>query len=224
MQGQRIGKVAVGSGNISLDGVGHGVHTGVGHQLLGHGVGQLGVDDGDIGGDLKVSDRILDALLIIGNDGEGSHLGSSAGGGGDGAEVCLAAQRRDAKDLAHILKGDVRILVLDPHGLGGVDGGTAADGNDPVRLEFLHCSRALHDGLNGRVRLDTLEQLHFHAGFFQVSLGTDPGSRTASWSRRRRRSLRACRAGSSVPPERFGAVIQVTGESKSCHKIASFIA
>ena len=62
---------------------GHGVHTGVGHQLFGHGVGQLGVDDGDIGGDFKVSDRILDALFIIGNDGEGSHLGSSAGGGGD---------------------------------------------------------------------------------------------------------------------------------------------
>ena len=160
MQGQRVGKVAVGSGNVSLDGVGHGVHTGVSHQLFRHGVGQLGVDDGDIGGDFKVGDRILDALLIIGNDGEGSHLGSSAGGGGDGAEVCLAAQRRDAKDLAHILKGD------DPHGLGGIDGGTAADGNDPVRLEFLHCSRALHDGLNGRVRLDTLEQLHFHAGFF----------------------------------------------------------
>ena len=54
------------------------------------------------------------------------------------AQKCaLLAQRRDAEDLAHILKGDVRILVLDPHGLGGVDGGTAADGNDPVRLELL---------------------------------------------------------------------------------------
>ena len=59
MQGQRVGKVAVCGGDIGLDGVGHGVHTGVGHQLFGHGVGQLGINDGHVGGDLKVRDGYL---------------------------------------------------------------------------------------------------------------------------------------------------------------------
>ena len=167
--GQRVGVIAVGGGDVSLDGVGHGVHAGVGHQLLGHGLGQIGIDDGDIGGDLKVRDGVLDALLVIGDDGECGHLGGGAGGGGDGAEVGLAAQRRDAEHLAHLFEGDVGVLVLDPHGLCRVDGGAAAHGDDPVGLEFQHGLGAAHDGLDGGIGLDALKQFHFHAGFLQVA-------------------------------------------------------
>ena len=42
--------------------------------------------------------------------------------GGDGAEVSLLAQLGDAEHLAHVLEGDVGVLVFDPHGLGCVDG------------------------------------------------------------------------------------------------------
>ena len=146
--GQRVGIIAVCGGDISLNGVGHGVHAGVCDQLLGHGLSQVGIDDGDVRGDLEVGDGVLDALLVIGDDGEGGHLGGGAGGGRDGAEVCLAAQRRDAEDLAHLLKGDLRVLVLDPHGLCGVNGGTAAHGDDPVRLELQHGLGTAHDGLD----------------------------------------------------------------------------
>ena len=166
MQGQRVGEVAVGGGNISLDGVGHGVHTGVGDEFLRHGVGQLRVNDGDIGGDLKVGDGVLDTLLVVGDDGERRDLGRGAGGGRNGAEMGLAAQRRDAEHLAHILKGDIGVLVLDPHGLGGIDGGAAADCDDPVGLEFFHSGSALHDCLDRRVRLDAFKQLNLHAGLF----------------------------------------------------------
>ena len=167
--GQRIGVVAVCGGNVSLHGVGHGVHTGVGNQLFGHGLGQIGIDDGDIGGDLKVSDGVLDALLIIGDDGESGHLSGGAGGGRDGAEVGLAAERRNAEHLAHLLKGDLRVLVLDPHGLCGINGGAAAHGNDPVGLKLQHGLCAAHDGLNRGIGFDALKQLHFHAGFLQVA-------------------------------------------------------
>ena len=78
----------------------------------------------------------------------------------------LAAQRRDAEHLAHILKRDVGVLVLDPHGLGCVDGGAAADCDDPVGLELFHGGSTLHDRLHGRVGLDAFKQLYLHAGLF----------------------------------------------------------
>ena len=166
--GQRVGVVAVCGGNIGLDGVGHGVHAGVGHQLFGHGLGQIRVYDGHVGRDLKVRDGVLDALLVIGDDGESRHLSSGAGGGGNGAEVGLAAQRRDAEHLAHLFKGDFGILVLDPHGLGGIDGRAAAHGDDPVRLKFHHGLSAAHDSLHRGIGLDAFKQFYFHAGFLQV--------------------------------------------------------
>ena len=59
---QRVGEIAVGGGNIRLDRMGHSIHTGVRNQLLRHGLGKVRVNDGDIRGDLEVSDRVLDAL------------------------------------------------------------------------------------------------------------------------------------------------------------------
>ena len=141
----------------------------MGNQLLGHGLGQIGIDNGDIGSDLKVGDGVLDALLIIGDNGESGHLSGGAGGGRDGAEVGLAAERRNAEHLAHLLKGDLRVLVLDPHGLCGINGGAAAHGNDPVGLKLQHGLCAAHDGLNRGIGLNALKQLHFHAGFLQVA-------------------------------------------------------
>ena len=80
--------------------------------------------------------------------------------------MSLAAQRRDAEHLAHILKGDVGIFIFNPHGLGCVDGGATADCHNPVGLEFFHGGSALHDGFHGRVRLNAFKQLDLHAGLF----------------------------------------------------------
>ena len=148
--------------------MGHGVHAGGGDQLLGHRLGQIGIDDGDVGGDLKVGQGVLDALLVVGDDGEGGDLGGGAGGGGDGAEVSLGAQLGQAEDLAHILEGDLGVLILDPHGLGRVDGGAAAHGDDPVGLELAHGLGAAHDGGDGGIGLNALEDLDLHAGLLQI--------------------------------------------------------
>ena len=168
VDGQGVGVVAVGGGHIGLDGVGHGVHAGVSYQLLGHGLCQGGVYDGHIRGDFKVCQGVLDALLIVGNDGEGGDLRGGAGGGGDGAEPGLPPQLGNAEDLAHLRESDLRVLVLDPHGLGCIDGRAAADGYNPVRLELLHSLSAPHNGVHRRIGLDPLEYLHLHAGLFQV--------------------------------------------------------
>ena len=171
MNGQRIGVVAVCGGNVGFDRVGHRVHTGVGNQLLRHGLGQLGIDDGDVRRDLEVGDRVLGSLGIVGDDGEGGHFGRRAGSGGNGAEVGFVTQFGKSEDLAHVFEGAFRIFIFDPHGLRRVDGRTAADGNDPVGTEFLHHFGASHHGFDGRVGFDAFENLHFHAGFFQILLG-----------------------------------------------------
>lgn len=76
---------------------------------------------------------------------KGRHLGGGAGSGGNGTEFGLLPQGREGKGGDQRLKGGVRILIKRPHGLGRVDGRTAAHGDDPVGLEFLHYSGAAHD-------------------------------------------------------------------------------
>ena len=165
-----VGKVAVRGGDVGLDGVGERIHTGVGAQLGGHGVGELGVDDGDIGGDVEVGQRVLDALLVVGDDGERGDLGGGAGGGGDGAEAGLLTQLREAERHDGLLEGLLRILIEQPHGLGGIDGRATADGDDPIGAELGHGLGATLDGLHGRIGLDALEDLDLEAGLFQIGL------------------------------------------------------
>ena len=198
--------------------MGHGVHTGVGNQLLGHGLSQIGVNDGHVRGDLEVCDGVLNTLLVVGDDGEGGHLGSSAGGGGNGAEVSLAAQRRNAEHLAHLLKGDLGVLVLDPHSLGRVDGRTAAHGDDPVGLKLQHSLSTAHNGLYGRIGFDALEQLHFHAGFLQVFHRTVQKAEALHGAAAD--TDHCLFAGEGL--QRFQsalAMVQITGQSKTSHNV-----
>ena len=76
MDGKRIGVIAIGCGNIRFDCMSESVHTGVSDQFLRHRLCQIRIDDGDIRCDLEVSDRILDALLVIGDDRESGDFGS----------------------------------------------------------------------------------------------------------------------------------------------------
>mgnify|MGYP007116385982 CR=1 FL=1 len=152
-----------------------GVHTGVCAQLSRHGVGKLRVNNCHVRSNLEVGDREPNALSIIGDDRECGYLSSGAGGGGNGAEVSLGAELRQAKDLAHILKRSVGILVLNPHGLSSVDRGATTNSNDPVRLELRHDGCALHDCLYRRIGLNA-----------SISLTSKPASlRSASSSCRK---------------------------------------
>ena len=170
VQSVGVGEHRGAGGNVGLHAVGQSIHAGVSAQLGGHGVGELGVDDGDIRGDVEVGQRVLDALFVIRDDGECGDLGSSAGGRGNGAEVSLLTQLGEAERLDNVVEGLLGILVEDPHGLSSIDGRTAADSNNPVGLEVAHSGCALHDGLDGGIGLDALEQLDLHAGLFEVGL------------------------------------------------------
>ena len=170
VQGVGIGEHRSAGGNVGLHAVGQSVHASVSAKLSRHGVGELGVDDGDIRGDVEVGQRVLDALGVVGDDGEGGNLGSGTGGRGDGAEVSLLTQLGEAERLDDVIEGLLGILVEDPHGLSGIDGRAAADGDNPVRLELAHGLGALHDRLDGRIGLDALEQLDLEAAFLKVGL------------------------------------------------------
>ena len=170
VQGVGVGVHGTGSGDIGLDGMGQSVHTGVSAQLGRHGVGELGVDDGDIRGDVEVGQRVLDALGVVSDDGERGDLGSGTGGRGDGAEVSLLTELGEGERDDGLLEGLLGILVEQPHSLSGIDGRAAANGDNPVGLELAHGLGALHDRLDGRVGLDALEQLDLETGLLKVGL------------------------------------------------------
>ena len=156
-----VQSVAVGvhrsnSRNVCLDSVGQCVHTSVSNKLNRHAVSELRVNNCDVRGNLEVSDWVLNALLVIGNDGECGYLSCGTGSRRNCAEVSLGAELRKTKDLAHVLKSGLWVLVLDPHSFSCVDWGAAADSNDPVWLELGHLSSTAHNGLDGRIGLDAL--------------------------------------------------------------------
>ena len=169
MKRERIGKVAVCSRYISLNGVSHGIHAGVSNQLLRHGFGQIGVNNCNIGSNLEIGKGILYALFIIGYNRKCRNFGGSAGSGGDGHKTSLGAKGGETKNLAHILKGGLGIFVFNPHCLGCINGGAAAHSNDPVGLEFGHSLSSAHYGVYGRIGLYAFENFNFHTGFLQIA-------------------------------------------------------
>ena len=168
---ERIGVVVGDRGDIRLDGMGHSIHTGMRGQLLRHRLCQLGVNDRDIGRDVVVGERVLDALVIVGDDRECGDFGCRARGRRNCAEVCLRAELREAERRDDRFKAGVRIFVEHPHRLCCVDRRTAAHCHDPVGLELAHCLGAAHHGLDRRVGLDTLEQFNLHAAVLQILYG-----------------------------------------------------
>ena len=171
VDGEGVRKITVRRRDISLNRVCQRIHTGVGDQLLRHGLRKLRVDDGDIRSDFKVRDRILCSLFIVCDDGEGSDLRGSAGGGGDGAEAGLPPKLWKTEDLAHILKAAVGVFVADPHRLCRIDRRATAHRDDPVGAEALHRLCALHNRIYGRVGFDPLIELDLHTGFLQIRDG-----------------------------------------------------
>ena len=161
--------MSVQSGHISLDGVGKRIHSCVSNLFCRKSGNQIRIHDGNVRCDVEVSQRIFYAGLIIGDNGESGHFRSGSGCTRDSGKFGFLSQFREVKRNAEIFKGGVRIFIECPHSLRSVDRGTAAHGNDPVRLKLAHCLCAAHDGLNGWVRLNALKYFHFYTGFFQVA-------------------------------------------------------
>ena len=140
----------------------------MGDQFRGHRLCEFRIDNRHVRRDIEVRQRIFDARLIVGDDGERRHLGRRAGGRGNGAEFRLRAERGEVKGNAQLFKRDVRIFVERPHRLRRVDGRTAAHGDDPVGLERGHRRSALHDRFDRGIGFDVFKELNFHTRFFQV--------------------------------------------------------
>ena len=87
VDGQRVRISAVSCGYICFNGVGHGVHTGMGRQLLGHSVHKIRIYNSDIRRNFKIGDRIFDPFLVIGDNREGCHFRGGSAGGRDCAEM-----------------------------------------------------------------------------------------------------------------------------------------
>ena len=184
--------------------------------MAGHGLGQGGVDDGHVGGDVEVGQGVLDALGVVGDDGEGGDLGGGAGGGGDGAEPGLLAQLGEAEGGDQILEGGVGVLIEGPHCLGRVDGGAAAHGDDPVGLELPHDGRAVEHGLHRGVGLHVLNETGLDAGLLQIGQGfvheAEPLHGAAAQHQHRPGALQGFQV-----LQRIGAVIDISGKGETGH-------
>ena len=98
----------------------------MGGELLWHSLSQSRIYDGNIRSDVEVSQRIFDALIVVSDNSEGSHLGSGSGCGRNGAEFCLGAQGWEAEWCDQILKGGFWVFIECPHCLCCIDRGAAA--------------------------------------------------------------------------------------------------
>ena len=76
--GLAVCHIALHDRRVGLNGVGQHVEAGAGRQFVGHADDELGVDNGHVGRERVVGDGILDAGLLIGDDGEWRHLAARA--------------------------------------------------------------------------------------------------------------------------------------------------
>ncbi len=166
MQRKRVCIVAVCSRYVSFDRMGHSVHTCVCDEFLRHGFGKVRIYDRNVWCDFKISDRIFNPLLIIGNNRKCSYFGCGAGRRRNRTKMCFLAQAWDTEYFAHIFKGNIRIFVFDPHSLCSIDRRAAAHSDNPVRLKLCHRFRAFHYGLYRWVWLNAFKNLYFHSCFF----------------------------------------------------------
>ena len=165
-QCQTVGIVGGHDGGIGFQRVRNGVNAGGAGQPLGGGHVEVGVDDGHVGHQLIVGQRVLDAGVLIGDDGEGGHLTAGTGRGGNGDEIGLFAHLREGvgalADIheahGHIHKVDLGVFIHHPHDLTGVHGRAAAQRNDAVGLEGRHLRGALLGAGQRRVGLNVIER------------------------------------------------------------------
>ena len=197
LERKAVGVVRCHDGGDGLERVGHRVDAGGGGQALGGGHVVIHIHDRHIGHELIVGKRVLDAGLLVGDDGEGGCLTACTGGGGNADHIGLLAHLRELVDAladireahGHIGKVGLGVLVEDPHDLGRVHGGAAAERDDDIGLEGLHALGALSRAGEGRVvryveeagmldaqLLELLEDGVSRAGLVQVRAGNDEGA------------------------------------------------
>ena len=146
--------------------MGQGVHAGGGSEGRGHGGHHVRIYHGDLGDVVGVHTDELALFLHIGDDVVDGDLSGSAGGGGDGdGKDSVTLRGGDPFQGADV--GEFRVVDDDADGFGGIHDGTAAYGDDAVRLGVLEGFDAVLDVFNGGVGLDVGEKSGIYARFFQ---------------------------------------------------------
>ena len=166
-QGGGVGEYVGGGGDIGLNGVGHGVHTGGGGEGSGHPLHEDRVVDGDLGGDSPVHNGHFHLAGGVGDDAETGDLRGGAGGGVDGHQG------------DHVLGGLVHALVVvdgaavaghQADALGAVVGGAAAQRDDRVAVVGVEEGHASFDIFIGGVGFGAVKDHRRDPGIRQ-----DPG-------------------------------------------------
>ncbi len=178
MNGKCVRVIAVCCGHIGFHGMCHGVHTGMCNQLLRHGFRQVRVHNGNIRCNFKIRNRVFDSFFVIRDNGKSRYLRCSAGSRRYCTETCFCPKLRKTEHLAHIFKGNLRVFIFNPHGLGSINRGTAAHGDNPVRFKFSHCISAFHNCFHRRIRLNSFKYFNLHACFFQITFRAVQKSKT----------------------------------------------
>ena len=138
--------------------MGQNIHAGGAGQTLGLAHHIVCINNGHVGQKLIVSQRILDAALLIGDNRKGRHLGARTGGGGHCHKVSLLSHLGEGVDSladvdephSHIHEICFRMLVEHPHNLARVHGGAAAHGDNHIGLKLPHkLSAGLRIGQGG---------------------------------------------------------------------------
>ena len=166
LYGECIGKRRGGVRDIGLDGVCQYVKTGIGRDLCRHGLGEIGLEQGAVGGQEIVDQHNL--VLAARDDGKVGNFRTRTCRGRNGQKIRL---------VHSMLVGEVQ------NSLRGIDARTAAKGDDHIRLNALHHSDGCVNellarvGLNVGIRLtacargQVLSHLGDHARGLQKAIG-----------------------------------------------------
>ena len=147
---EHVGHLPCRLGGVAFNGVGQCVHTGGSGQTCGHRAHHFGIDDRHDGHVVRIDADEFALFLNIGDDIVDGDFGCGAGGGrdGDNGNAGLLCVRYALKG-AHV--GKFRVVDYDADGLGGVHGGTAADGDQIIRAGCLECRNAVGNVLDGGI-------------------------------------------------------------------------
>ena len=97
------------------------IHPCMRGELLRHGGRDVEVKDGKIRRQVEISERILDACRVVGDDRESRDFCRSPRCGWDSDEDRLLTKRRQREWLFDLIECQIRIFIEDPHGLGCID-------------------------------------------------------------------------------------------------------
>jgi len=159
LNGKPVGIIGSHYRCISLKRVRDRIYAGGGGESARRGHVEIGIDYRHVGKQLVVCKWVLNAGVLIGDNGKGSDLRACAGRRGNCDEISLLAHLGEGvnaladihKAHCHVGKINLRMLVHDPHDLCGVHCGAAAERDYNVGGKGGHLRRAFFGAGKRRV-------------------------------------------------------------------------